>query len=177
LDYLTKAAPAELAPEVAEAREAARGSLEEVRRIARQLRPEALDDLGLASAVIHLADRFAERSRLEISRRVARDLPPLDPAVELVIYRVAQESMTNVIRHADARKVDVELSSRPGVVRLRVCDDGRGLDGAQEGAGIKGMRERAVLAGARLRIERSSLGGTEVELEIDANAGARRVTD
>jgi two-component system, NarL family, sensor histidine kinase UhpB len=174
LDYVAKAAPPELAPEAADAREAARGSLEEVRRIARQLRPEALDDLGLTSAITHLADRFAALSGLEIRRALDRNLPPLDPEVELVIYRVAQESMTNVIRHADARRVDLELTRSPDGIRLRVADDGAGIAHAREGAGIKGMRERAVLAGARLRITDAPAGGTEVELDVPTSQDGDR---
>jgi two-component system sensor histidine kinase UhpB len=174
LDYLGKAAPPEVADELVEAREAARSSLEEVRRIARQLRPEALDDLGLVSAINHLADRIAGRSQLAISRAVERDLPPLDRETELVIYRVAQESLTNVIRHADAEHVHLNLAlSEDGGVVLRVADDGRGIDGASEGAGIKGMRERAVLAGARLDIGPARMGGTEVRLEVAGDAGTR----
>ncbi len=177
LDYMAKVAPTEVAHEAAEARETARTSLEEVRRIARQLRPEALDDLGLVSAITHLADRIAARSGLEIERRLARDLPALAPETELVIYRVAQESVTNVIRHADARRIEVELVADGAGVVLRVADDGSGVRGAREGAGVKGMRERAVLIGARLEIDRSRLGGTEVRLEVPGGAGERSGTD
>ncbi len=172
LDYIGKIAPAGINTEVVDAREAARGSLEEVRRIARRLRPEALDDLGLVSAISHLADRLASRSQLEVSRSLARDLPPLSRETELVIYRVAQESLTNVIRHADAKRIALSLSATGRGVLLRVADDGAGLDGASESAGIKGMRERAVLVGASLEIERSELGGTEVRLEVDVGARA-----
>ena len=177
LDHMTKAAPPELANDAAEAREAARTSLEEVRRIARQLRPEALDDLGLTSAVTFLTDRIGARSGLEIHRSLARDLPRLAPETELVIYRVAQESLTNVIRHADARSIDVSLTAAGDAVVLRVTDDGRGIGGAREGAGIKGMRERAVLAGGRLDIRRAPGGGTEVRLEVDGDGGRRGDVD
>ena len=173
LDYLAKVAGPESAPDVVEAREAARATLEDVRRIARQLRPEVLDDLGLARALLHLADRIAARSGLEIRRSVERALPPLDRETELVIYRVAQESMTNVIRHADARHVDLILRRTPDSVLLRVADDGRGVDGGPEHAGMKGMRERAVLAGGRLHVRRGPRGGTEVDLEVPLDARAR----
>jgi two-component system sensor histidine kinase UhpB len=173
LDYLARVAPPGVASEAVEARESARASLEEVRRIARQLRPEALDDLGLVSAIANLGERVGARSGVEIERTVDRDLPPLSPEQELVIYRVAQESLTNVIRHADAHHVDVSLTAENGSVVLRVVDDGGGLDGASEGAGMKGMRERAVLIGARLDIGDARSGGTEVRLEVpgDARAG------
>ena len=169
LDHMAKAAPPEIAGDAAEAREAARTSLEEVRRIARQLRPEALDDLGLTSAVTFLTDRISARSGLDIHRSLARDVPPLAPETELVIYRVAQESLTNVIRHADARRIDLSLTAAGDSVVLRVTDDGRGIRGAREGAGIKGMRERAVLSGGRLHIGSARGGGTEVRLEVKAD--------
>ena len=177
LDYLAKAAPSDLGPAVVDAREAARASLEEVRRIARQLRPEALDDLGLASALTHLADRVAARSGVDIGRSIERDLPALSRETELVIYRVAQESMTNVIRHADATRLDLRLCGTAGGILLEVVDDGRGIGGAIEGAGMKGMRERAVLAGGRLDIRAVPGGGTKVHLEIDVDAGSRAETD
>ena len=170
LDYLGKAAPGGLAPEVREAREAARASLEEVRRMARRLRPEALDDLGLVSAINHLADRIARRSHIEVNRTLQRSLPELTADVELVIYRVAQESLTNVIRHAGAQRVELSLAATPAAVVLRVADDGDGIDGRPEGAGVKGMRERAVLAGAQLDIRPAEAGGTEVRLEVPCDA-------
>ena len=173
LDYMTKVAPPEVSEHAAEARETARTSLEEVRRIARQLRPEALDDLGLVSAITHLTDRIAARTELDITRRLERDLPHLPPETELVIYRVAQESLTNVIRHADAQRIEVELTASGRQVVLRVADDGRGLRGAREGAGMKGMRERAVLIGARLDVGPAELGGAEVRLEVQSDAGER----
>jgi two-component system sensor histidine kinase UhpB len=172
LDHVSRGAPPGLSEEVAEARENARASLEEIRRMARRLRPEALDDLGLVSALTHLVDRIDAHSGPHISRRVDRDLPPLTPEAELVIYRVAQESLTNVIRHAEARNVELSLTAVEGRARLVVADDGRGLDGAPEGAGIKGMRERAVLVGARLEVGSTQAGGTEVRLEVSPDAGA-----
>lgn len=177
LDYLASVAPDDLAPEVADAREAARSGLEEVRRIARQLRPEALDDLGLTSAIAHLADRVAMRGGVEMQRAIDRSLPALSRETELVIYRVAQESMTNVIRHADARNIDLMLGRSARGLVLRVGDDGRGVNGADEGHGIKGMRERAVLAGGRLAVGGRAGGGTQVELEVPVDARARSGAD
>ncbi len=89
--------------EVEEAREAVRESLEEVREIARRLRPEALDDLGLGSALAALTLDISRRTGLRIDRRIEPGLPTLAPEEELVVYRVAQEGLTNVARHADAR--------------------------------------------------------------------------
>jgi two-component system sensor histidine kinase UhpB len=170
---MAKVAPEQFKQEARDAREAARTSLEEVRRIARQLRPEALDDLGLVSAVTHLSDRIASRTQLTIERALDRDLPQLAPETELVIYRVAQESLTNVIRHAEAKRVEMGLTAAGDRVVMRVADDGRGLSGAREGAGMKGMRERAVLIGAHLELGRSALGGAEVRLEVPVDARER----
>jgi two-component system sensor histidine kinase UhpB len=152
---------------VLEAQETARGSLEEVRRIARRLRPEALDDLGLASALHVLGERIAEHSGLELDVHVQPGLPDLGPEAELVVYRVAQEALTNVARHAQATHAAVRLEMAGGHPRLEVDDDGSGPppDG-HEGGGIRGMRERAVLVGAALRIAPGPHGGTRVTLEL-----------
>jgi two-component system sensor histidine kinase UhpB len=150
-----------------EAQETARGSLEEVRRIARRLRPEALDDLGLASALHVLGERVAEHSELVVDVRVQMSLPPFSAEEELVLYRVAQEALTNVARHAQATRAEVRLEVNGGRPRLDVDDDGRGLPAdAHEGGGVLGMKERAVLIGATFRLQKSPLGGTRVTLEL-----------
>jgi two-component system sensor histidine kinase UhpB len=151
---------------VLEAQESARESLEEVRRIARRLRPEALDDLGLASALHVLAERVAEPAGLDVDVHVQPGLPPLGADAELVVYRVAQEALTNVARHARARRVEVRLELAGGRPRLDVDDDGAGRANGNEGGGILGMRERAVLIGARLQLGAGRLGGTRVTLEL-----------
>src|SRR3954449_7786579 len=152
---------------VVEAQETARASLEEVRRTPRRLRPEALDDLGLASALHVLGERVAEHSELDVDVRVQSGLPEFAPEAELVVYRVAQEALTNVPRHAGAHRAQVRLELAGGHPRLEVDDDGVGLpaDG-REGGGVRGMRERAVLIGASLKLARSPLGGTRVTLEL-----------
>jgi two-component system sensor histidine kinase UhpB len=146
---------------VLEAQETARASLEEVRRIARDLRPEALDDLGLASALRVLGERVAQQSGLTVEVHVQPSLE-FDEQAELVVYRVAQEALTNVARHARASRAEVRLERRS----LRVDDDGRGGAEGEEGGGILGMRERAVLIGAGVRLGASPLGGTRVTLEL-----------
>jgi two-component system, NarL family, sensor histidine kinase UhpB len=161
LGRIAKHAGPELAPELDDAQERARETLEEVRRISRELRPEALDDLGLASALVALSERFG----LEVTRRLDRDLPELDEETELVIYRVTQEALTNVARHSGSERVELELSSHNRSLTLRVLDDGRGID-AEDGGGLRGMRERAVLVGADLSVGRREGGGTEVRLEV-----------
>jgi two-component system, NarL family, sensor histidine kinase UhpB len=154
-----------------EAKAAVRQALEEVRRIARELRPEMLEHLGLVSALTELSRKFAGQSGLRIDRRFADDLPPLSDEAELAVYRVAQESLTNVARHAQASRVEVALEPGVDSVVLRVVDDGRGIDDtlALNGrGGLRGMRERAVLVGGALAVKRAREGGVEVRLEVPA---------
>jgi two-component system, NarL family, sensor histidine kinase UhpB len=156
-----------------EAKAAVRQALEEVRRIARELRPEMLEHLGLVSALTELSRKFAEHSGLVIERRFADDLPPLSDDAELAVYRIAQESLTNVARHAQASHVEVTLQPGPDSVVLRVVDDGRGLDEAAAlngHGGLRGMRERAMLVGGALAVKRGHDGGVEVRLEVPAEA-------
>lgn len=163
---------AERAPEVRtelrEAQEAARALSHDVREIVRQLRPEALDDLGLISALTVLGEQFSERSGIDLRRRFASGLPRLDAEAELMLYRVAQESLTNVARHAGASRVELSLAAVEPGVRLEVVDDGHGLNGATPGNGIRGMRERAMLVGGRLAVGSSPTGGVTVRLDVPA---------
>lgn len=149
------------------AAEAIRLTLEDVRRIGRELRPEALDDLGLANALIALSRRLENQSGVRIERDLAH-LPPLAPEQELVVYRVAQEALTNVIRHALAANATLSLRAEGDELLLTVADDGRGLSLPQlgDGTGIAGMRERAMLAGGTLALESVDEGGTTVRLRL-----------
>jgi two-component system, NarL family, sensor histidine kinase UhpB len=156
LSRLESQAPTDLRSHVLEAQSAVRASLEDARRISIELRPEALDDLGLENALAVLCDRFAERSGLEVTCRIAERLAKLSPDVELVIYRVAQEALTNVARHSGSRRVEFSVAPEDGRIVLTVRDYGRGLGGDQApGSGIRGMRERAALIGATLEIRDS----------------------
>jgi two-component system, NarL family, sensor histidine kinase UhpB len=167
LSSLESRAPQELRSAVLEAQSSVRASLEDVRRIAIDLRPEALDDLGLESALAVLCDRFAKRTGLELTCEVSEPLPPLSADAELVIYRVAQEALTNVARHSESTAAELGLRPEAGGVVLTVRDHGRGLGSDQTpGSGIRGMRERAGLVGARLEIGDAPGGGCEVRLEI-----------
>ena len=162
----------EVRPAVLQAQESVRASLEEVRRIAIELRPEALDDLGLESALAVLCDRFAERARLEVSCRISERLPELPADAELVIYRVAQEALTNVARHSGTDHAELSLEPADGRVVLTVRDEGRGLRPAQApGSGIRGMRERAGLIGGELEVHNRDPGpGAEVQLDVPVGA-------
>ncbi len=157
------------------------GSLDDVRRIARELRPEALDDLGLTDAVIALCLRVERQGSIRVLRELEGNLPPLTEEAELVVYRVAQEALTNAMRHSGASQVRVALRGEDAGVRLTVQDDGRGLpekpsDGRGifhepvEGGGLVGMRERALLIHAELRVERSESGGVSVTLAVPGAA-------
>ena len=162
-------APPGLGEELRQVQETTRAGLEEIRRIARRLRPGVLDELGLASALKALANEYGG-SGLSVQHSPAADLPELDQETELVIYRVAQEGLTNTARHAGARRAELALRRAPGGVELLVRDDGRGTGAAPEGAGIRGMRERALLVGARLTVGRAAGGGTEVRLTVPVPA-------
>lgn len=172
LKHVADQAPPALRDELHQTQETTRTSLEEIRRIARRLRPGVLDELGLVSALKALTSEF-RTPKLSVRHRLAADLPSLGHDRELVVYRVAQEAVTNAARHAGARHVDLSLRRTPGGVELRVRDDGRGLGQAAEGAGIRGMRERALLIGAGLALERGPDGGTEVRLTVPTDTGRR----
>ena len=143
-------------------------SLDDIRRLTRELRPEALDDLGLVNALIALTSRAARQGDLEIERQLSAELPSLSTELELVIYRVAQEALTNVLRHAEASRCVVALASDAETIELTVTDDGRGLPDRldEDTIGIEGMRERALLAGGTLAIESSPGKGTVVRLRV-----------
>ncbi len=152
--------------ELRQMQEITRGSLDEVRRLVRRLRPGVLDDLGLVSALTSLSGEFATHVALRVVRRFDTGLPVLDHQTELVLYRVAQEALTNAARHAEADKVEVSLCRIGEAVVLSVVDDGRGIQAAPEGAGVRGMRERALLVGATLDITSPPQAGTAVRLTV-----------
>lgn len=162
-------APEELRADLHAVQETVRACLDDVRNVARRLRPDMLEDLGLVSSLTALSSELADASDVTVVRSIDPDLPPLSSDVELVIYRVAQEAMTNIARHADAKHVAVGLGREGNAIVLRVRDDGRGgvaKQAVEEGAGIRGMRERALLVGGRLTFRTPEGGGTEVRLEV-----------
>ena len=174
VEGLAAVIPEELREQLDELRETARAGTEEVRRIASRLRPEALEDLGLQSALSSLATAFAEQARVRVERRLDPALP-LSEEQELVVYRVAQEALTNVARHANATEVQLWLKRTEEQVVLTVSDDGRGLasDAMPSSHGISGMRERAMLIGAQLRFTEPPAGGTQVQLSIPLDPGTQ----
>jgi two-component system, NarL family, sensor histidine kinase UhpB len=168
LSGLQARAPDGMRLDVAAVQDEVRTSLEEVRRIAIELRPEALDDLGLASALAVLGQRLAEGSSLQVTERIDPELPHLAPETELVIYRIAQEALTNVARYSGSDHAELRLHQNDGRLVLTVRDHGAGLPtGHVPGTGIRGMRERAALIGARLTVANSaSADGCEVQLDV-----------
>jgi two-component system, NarL family, sensor histidine kinase UhpB len=159
-------APPELKRELAETKRLSSQAMEELLALARQLRPAVLDDHGLIPALHSQVQDFADQTGIRASFKSRGQVPKLTPEQQLVIYRVTQESLSNITQHAEARRVEVELSFIGRTV-LRVEDDGRGFTTPRNGGlGLSGMRERALLVGGQLSIW-SDLGrGTRVELKI-----------
>ncbi|MFL5840660.1 MAG: HAMP domain-containing sensor histidine kinase [Thermoleophilaceae bacterium] len=166
LAHVAKQVPDSARRDVASAQEIVQMGLEDIRRIARDLRPEALDDLGLPSALAALAERFARQARLDIDLQIDSDLPHLDRDAELVIYRVAQEALTNVARHSGSPTAALRLAGASDRVTLTVTDDGSGLPPGANGGGILGMAERASMIEAALVIGPRDGGGTEIRLDV-----------
>jgi two-component system sensor histidine kinase UhpB len=159
-------APDELRKELIETKRLSGQAMEELLNLARQLRPAVLDDHGLIPALHSQVRDFAEQTGVRAKFNARGSLPRLTPEQQLVIYRVTQESLSNVVQHAGAKAVDVELSFIGRTV-LRVSDDGRGFTGPRNGGlGLSGMRERALLAGGQLSIWSDPGHGTRVELTI-----------
>lgn len=158
-------APADLCEELHGVQETVRASLDEVRQVARRLRPGVLEDLGLHAALSALATDLSRMGGIPVTRAVEPDHPALGADVELVLYRIAQESLTNIARHARATRAELSLTTEDGRLVLRISDNGRGGAG-EDGAGIRGMRERALLIGARLSVDSPPGEGTHVRLVI-----------
>jgi len=171
LDTLGPSLPAERQNDLVGTKGSVRQALEEVRRISRELRPEMLEDLGLVSALTELSSVLSRRTGIRIERDFQPALPTLTAETELAVYRVAQESLTNVARHAGASRVILRLEPGTDSVVLTVLDDGRGFhDGRppEEHGGIRGMRERALLVGGALAVKPGPSGGVEVRFEVPA---------
>ncbi|MGV9452331.1 HAMP domain-containing sensor histidine kinase [Streptomyces sp. NPDC003635] len=159
-------APDDLREEVGQAQEATRAGLDEIRRIARRLRPGVLEELGLVSALRSLATEFTAHG-LTVRHQFPAALPPLTEESELVLYRVAQEGLTNTARHSGADRADIVLRNLgEHGVELVVRDNGKGIGDCPEGAGLRGMRERALLIGAELSVVPGVGGGTEIRLGV-----------
>jgi two-component system, NarL family, sensor histidine kinase UhpB len=170
LQATIEAAPGDLQSELRESQQLATRAMEELLQIARRLRPTALDDHGLLPALASQVADFGDRTGIHSTFRRHGSVPPLGDEEQLVIYRVTQESLSNVAQHAAARHVDVDLSF-VGRTVLRVSDDGCGFRPSTAGRarlGLSGMRERALLAGGRLEVFSAPGAGTTIELTMGA---------
>jgi two-component system sensor histidine kinase UhpB len=167
LEALREAAAPELQSELADTKALANQAMRELLSLARQLRPTALDDLGLAAAIGGQLDRIGD-SGIGVDLSEQGDVAGLDGDTQLVFYRVAQEALSNAARHSGAGRIEVALSRDGETAELEVVDDGRGFafEESERGLGIAGMRERALLIGAELTIESRPGRGTTVRLTV-----------
>ncbi len=157
---------------VVELREELRGAIADIRRLVYDLRPPALDDLGLAEALRRLAERYgSENGQPRVAVEVPENLPTLPAAVEVAVYRIAQEALTNVARHARAQSCVVRLAV-DGDVSLEIVDDGTGIPaGRNAGVGLSSMRERASELGGSCVIQSVPEGGTRVLVRLPLTKG------
>jgi two-component system, NarL family, sensor histidine kinase UhpB len=178
LEALAQDTPPERMPEVAELKRLVNQAMEELLTLARHLRPSALDDHGLVPAVEAQLKRFSARTGIEVRMSTEGDPNELPEVMQTAIFRVAQEALANVARHAGATVVEVELAEEDGRAELRVRDDGAGFDpgaipragseGPGAGLGLGGMAERARLVGGELDVRSAPGGGTSVTLRVGA---------
>jgi two-component system sensor histidine kinase UhpB len=177
LEALAQETPAERAPELAELKRLVYQAMDELLNLARQLRPSALDDHGLVPAVETQLKRFSSRTGIEVRLGTQGNPDDLTEVVQTAIYRVAQEALTNVTRHAGATAVELDLEENEGAAELRVRDDGSGFDpsaiarnseGPAGGLGLIGMAERARLVGGELDVRSAPGGGTTITLRVPA---------
>jgi two-component system sensor histidine kinase UhpB len=168
LQALSQSAPPDLADELGEVKKLVNQAMGELLQLARQLRPTALDDHGLVPALATHVRRFASQTGIEADLRTSGEAAALAPDQEIAVYRVAQEALANVARHAGASRVEVDLDAAADGLELRVRDDGRGFDsgGRAGGLGLDGMAERARLVGGELRIDSRPGAGTELVLRV-----------
>jgi two-component system sensor histidine kinase UhpB len=164
--------PEEERAKLRDVRDLTEQAMGELLRLSHDLRPTALDDLGLPAALEAQLRRLAKDTALEVYSDISTELPPLNADQQIVLFRIAQESLSNVVQHAGASGVTLILRPEPnGGVLLRITDDGSGLPRRpdanidRERAGLTGMRERAMLVGGNLAL-RSSPSGTTVELVL-----------
>jgi signal transduction histidine kinase len=170
-----RAAPGDVESERAEAavRDLVVQALQDVRALAVELRPSALDDFGLVPALERLAATFEERSGIRTAVESSLGDERLPAEVETVLYRLVQEALTNVAKHAEAGRVSIVLTRRPGGVSAVVEDDGRGFEAGEtrdDALGLVGMRERLALLGGTLAIESATGEGTALVAYVPAPA-------
>ena len=167
LEALSHAAPG-AADELLELKRLVNQAMAELLHLARQLRPTALDDHGLVPAIESQLRRFSAQTGVQAELRTDGDTENLDSDQEIVVYRVAQEALSNVAQHAAARHVEMDLSADKEGVELTIRDDGRGFDphAEHDSLGLSGMSERARLLGGRLDVDSRPGSGTNLTLQV-----------
>lgn len=172
--------PPEVVTRLSDALDRLDGTMESVRRIAAQLRPAVLDDLGLVAAIEWLAQQFSRSSGVRCTVVLPPDDPPLDAEARTSVFRIVQEALTNVARHARARSVSITLSIESRGVRVVIQDDGRGITADEQAdprsLGLLGLRERALASGGTITIRGRSRRGTSVSLWLPASFSTARHT-
>jgi signal transduction histidine kinase len=160
----------ELAESTGRLRELVVTTLQDVRRLAVELRPKALDDFGLVPALERLVETFREQTGIEVDLEPRLGDERLPSDVETTLYRITQEALTNVVKHAHARHVSIVLTRRDGSVSAVIEDDGQGFAeaGSGDGLGLLGMGERVALVDGRLSVESSPGAGTTLSIEVPA---------
>ncbi|MEA2421234.1 MAG: two-component system, NarL family, sensor histidine kinase UhpB [Thermoleophilaceae bacterium] len=168
LEALSQGAPPELSSELTEVKRLVNQAMGELLQLARQLRPTALDDHGLLPAMATQVRRFAAQTGIKADLNARGESAKLAPDEEIAVYRIAQEALANVARHADASVVEIDLTAGEDGVELTVRDDGRGFETHRPatGLGLAGMAERARLVGGDLTIESQPGAGTELCLRV-----------
>ncbi len=179
LEALRAKAPPEVVADLTETKTLANRAMAELLSLSRQLRPTALDDLGLEAALAGLVGDVTKRADVDATFHSAGEVGDLSTDVQLVVYRVAQEAISNAVQHAASKSVKATLERDGDRVELSVADDGQGFtfDQAAQGLGIGGMRERALLVGGSLRVESRPGLGTTVRLGVPASAGVPATPD
>lgn len=170
---------ASLRARIREAREQVTGLMQDVRTMSQLLRPSMLDDFGLVPTLQWLTERFSARTQVDIELRTPQAEPRLPGPLEVLLYRVTQEALTNVMKHARARHVEIELRVSGGEVALRIADDGVGFDverfrrtPAVGGVGLLGMRERVAHYNGRLDIRSGPAGGVHITVTVPLDAAS-----
>ncbi len=164
--------PAEHSARLADSVDMARLALNETRELSRLLRPPVLDDLGLAPALTWLARTLEQRTGLKVELALAALDERLDPDLEILVFRLVQEALTNALRHAGVDRVQVAVRRTPESLELKVADAGRGFDpqavlgGTATGSGLRGMRDRLELFGGRLDLDSAPGEGTRLSAVV-----------
>ncbi|MGH2838450.1 MAG: sensor histidine kinase, partial [Thermoleophilaceae bacterium] len=171
LEALAHLAPPRLRDELSETKTLANQAMEELLQLARQLRPTALDDHGLVPAIEDQLRRFKAQYGIDTSLSTRGELDDLGNDKQLVLYRVTQEALNNIVRHAKAQTVSVDITRIDGTVALEVADDGAGFALGKEdrGLGLEGMAERARMVDGQFDIESAPGRGTTLRLLVPAS--------